>query len=224
MARKQKQYHFIYKTTNLISGKYYYGMHSTSNLNDGYLGSGKRLRYSINKYGEENHKRDILEFCKDREQLKQREFEIVTLNEIAKIDCMNIKVGGQGGWLVEEQRENAIRSNLAQKRKRESDPLWWDNVLQKRKAAVSTAEYKEERSKFWTEFYKTHHGSFAGKKHKEESKKKIGEAMSIIQKGKGNSQYGTCWILKLKENKKIKVDEIDTWLELNWIKGRKLQF
>ena len=35
MARKEKQYHFIYKTTNLLSGKYYLGMHSTDNLQDG---------------------------------------------------------------------------------------------------------------------------------------------------------------------------------------------
>ena len=42
MARKEKQYHFIYKTTNIITERYYYGMHSTDNLEDGYLGSGKR--------------------------------------------------------------------------------------------------------------------------------------------------------------------------------------
>ena len=27
MGRKQKQYHYIYKTTNLINRKYYIGMH-----------------------------------------------------------------------------------------------------------------------------------------------------------------------------------------------------
>jgi|APSaa5957512576_1039674.scaffolds.fasta_scaffold39312_2 hypothetical protein len=94
--RKQKQFHFIYKTTNLLSGKYYIGMHSTDNLDDGYLGSGRRLRYSINKYGKENHHREILEYCKTREELKSRETEIVNLNEIAKTDCMNLSVGGQG--------------------------------------------------------------------------------------------------------------------------------
>ena len=71
MPRKEKKYHFIYKTTNLLSGKYYIGMHSTDNLGDGYLGSGKRLRYSINKYGEENHNREILEFVDSRKELKK---------------------------------------------------------------------------------------------------------------------------------------------------------
>jgi hypothetical protein len=73
MARKEKKYHFIYKTTNLLSGKYYIGMHSTNNLADGYMGSGRRLRYSINKYGEENHKVEILEFVDNRAELIKRE-------------------------------------------------------------------------------------------------------------------------------------------------------
>ena len=35
-----KQHHLIYKTSH-VDGKYYYGRHSTSNINDGYIGSGK---------------------------------------------------------------------------------------------------------------------------------------------------------------------------------------
>ena len=42
MSKKHK-YHYIYKTTCNVTGKYYIGMHSTSNLNDGYIGSGRRL-------------------------------------------------------------------------------------------------------------------------------------------------------------------------------------
>lgn len=62
MARKEKQYHFIYKTINIINNKYYIGMHSTDDLNDGYVGSGKRLWYSINKNGSGlNGRRAILE-------------------------------------------------------------------------------------------------------------------------------------------------------------------
>jgi hypothetical protein len=46
--------------------KYYIGMHSTNDLNDGYMGSGKRLWFSINYHGKENHACEILEYCKDR--------------------------------------------------------------------------------------------------------------------------------------------------------------
>ena len=37
------KYNFIYKITNLLSGKMYVGLHSTDNLDDGYFGSGVYL-------------------------------------------------------------------------------------------------------------------------------------------------------------------------------------
>jgi hypothetical protein len=80
---KEKKFHFIYKTTCLINGKYYIGMHSTNELNDGYIGSGKRLWYSVRKYGKENFKCEILEFLPDRELLAVRERELVN-EEILK--------------------------------------------------------------------------------------------------------------------------------------------
>jgi hypothetical protein len=33
-----KKYHFIYKTTCKVNGKFYYGMHSTDGLDGGYIG------------------------------------------------------------------------------------------------------------------------------------------------------------------------------------------
>lgn len=67
---------------------------------------------------------------------------------------------------------------------------------------------------------------FKGKKHTEETKKKIGETNSKHQTGEGNSQFGTMWIhfLELKENKKIKKEEFSTWEQDGWLKGRKMKF
>ena len=75
MARKPHKYHYIYKTTCKVNGKFYIGMHSTSNLEDGYIGSGKRLWNSIRKHGKENHECEILEWLPDRSSLKEREKE-----------------------------------------------------------------------------------------------------------------------------------------------------
>lgn len=36
-------YYTIYKTTNLINGKYYIGKHQTENIYDNYYGSGVAL-------------------------------------------------------------------------------------------------------------------------------------------------------------------------------------
>ena len=51
-----RKYNYVYITTNLINKNFYIGKHSTDNLNDGYLGSGKCLLAAIKKYGKENFK------------------------------------------------------------------------------------------------------------------------------------------------------------------------
>ena len=90
MARKEKTIHYLYKTTCLVTGKYYIGMHSTSNLDDGYMGSGKRLRYNIRKYGVDNHNKEILEFFETRELLIEAEINAITEDMIVDINCMNL--------------------------------------------------------------------------------------------------------------------------------------
>jgi hypothetical protein len=109
MARPKKKYHYIYKTTCNLNGKYYIGMHSTSDLEDGYMGSGKRLRYSIRKHGVENHTKEIIEYLEDRDSLAKREAEIVNKELINDPLCMNLKCGGFGGSSNEEPRKNVQR-------------------------------------------------------------------------------------------------------------------
>jgi len=107
--RKEKKYHYIYKTTNILNGRYYYGLHSTDNLEDGYLGSGTYLKRSLNKYGKENFNKEILEFCSSREELKSREKDIVNLQEIAKKECMNLHTGGAMGFQTTHSIETKLK-------------------------------------------------------------------------------------------------------------------
>ena len=72
----------MYKTTCKITNRFYVGIHSTTNVDDGYLGSGKRLRYSIRKYGKENHIKEILNFFESRESLLEEEKKIVNTDLI----------------------------------------------------------------------------------------------------------------------------------------------
>lgn len=92
-----KVHYILYKTENLINGKFYYGVHATNNLRDGYLGSGKILKKAILKYGKENFLRTDLEFFNSMEEAYSREGEVVTEELIKDPNCYNAKLGGLGG-------------------------------------------------------------------------------------------------------------------------------
>lgn len=64
----EKKFHFVYITTNLINQKQYVGDHSTDNVNDRYMGSGKYLKNALNEYDKENFKRDILQIVDTKEE------------------------------------------------------------------------------------------------------------------------------------------------------------
>lgn len=121
MPRKPYQYHFIYRTTNIINGKFYVGMHSTNDLVDGYLGSGKRLKYSINKHGKENHKIEILDFCDCRDELQLKEKMIVNEELLSNPLCMNLCIGGIGGVGGYESRRFTGRKHTEESKRKMSE-------------------------------------------------------------------------------------------------------
>lgn len=101
-------YYVIYETVNLLNHKTYRGKHITTDLSDGYLGSGTHLHNAINKYGADQFRREILFMAftaDDLSWVEQNEF--VTLDWINSLgkSCYNKKVGGQGGWHVVENGE-----------------------------------------------------------------------------------------------------------------------
>ena len=213
MPRKQKKYHFIYKTTNLINSKYYVGMHSTDNLEDSYVGSGKKLRYYITKYGLENHKFEILESLSSREELKKREAEVVNEELLNDPLCMNLKFGGEGGWDHTKNMDLKARQAKAVEIKHENKSHGKNLQLypEIRKKGVDSISAKRKSGEL--------PGSWVGKKHSDETKQKMKKPKNI---GEMNSQFGTCWICNSEESKKIKKEELQIWLDKGWSKGRNL--
>lgn len=90
-------YHYIYKTTNIITGNYYIGCHTAKKLDNKYLGSGIRLKYSIKKYGVCNFIKEILLICKDKKEKFYYERLIITEELLRDPLCLNLCIGGRGG-------------------------------------------------------------------------------------------------------------------------------
>jgi hypothetical protein len=179
-------------------------MHSTSNLKDGYLGSGTHLRHAIRKYGIDNFKIEILEWCNTRENLIEKEKEIITDNHINNPNCYNLKFGGLGGGGFVNKEHQFKCSQAAGIKHREK---MLNDEEYRKKISQQTSESNKRRYirgdiKSWKDTF-----NWTGKKHSEDTKIKIGKINSIKQKGENNSQFGTCWITNGMENKKIKNTE-----------------
>jgi len=91
-----KKYNYFYKITNLINNHFYYGIHSTNNLEDGYMGSGHRLHRAYKKYGQNNFIKEILKYFDTREEALDYEEEIVNEDLLKNNDCYNEVLGGGG--------------------------------------------------------------------------------------------------------------------------------
>lgn len=208
MPRKQYKYHFIYKTLNLINDKYYIGMHSTAKLDDGYLGSGKRLRRSVRRYGKENFRLEILEFLDSRESLANRERELVNEDVLKDPMCMNLKTGGNGGCSEEVKKiwQSAGKDGL-QKRLRE------DIEFKARMIEISRNEMLRRHKEGLVNY-----NTFEGRFHKPETIEKMKQSKKGYGVGESNSQFGTIWITNGVEDQKIKKD---SKIPENWYKGRK---
>ena len=189
-------------------------MHSTCILDDGYMGSGKRLRNSIRKYGPENHSKEILEYFDTRELLIEAEKNLITSDVLCDVMCMNIMSGGTGGFIsVEQQRYRSECGGKARAQKLKNDIEYYNNFIK-----ISSESFKKAHKEG-----KIKYDTFTGKKHSEETKQLMSESSKGMGIGKANSQYGTCWITKDGLNKKINKEELDKWIGEGWIKGRKLK-
>ena len=105
-------YHFLYKTTNTVTGKIYIGAHSTTDLNDAYLGSGKQIKDAIKKYSKQVFIREILEHFDTRAESFAREAEIVTEDFIKEFNNYNMCPGGLGATIKTVEYRQKVSAKL----------------------------------------------------------------------------------------------------------------
>lgn len=105
--------YFFYRTTCLVNGKYYYGVHSERRVSDGYIGCGvcshgsaialkkRNIRApfidAVIKYGYENFNREVLITFKSREDAFAYERDFVNQSVVNDPMCYNVRTGGNGG-------------------------------------------------------------------------------------------------------------------------------
>lgn len=87
--------HYLYKITNNLTKHFYYGCHSTRNMNDGYMGSGVLINKAIAYYGKENFTKEVIMHCKTRAEMFREERKLITREVIQNPNCYNLITGGK---------------------------------------------------------------------------------------------------------------------------------
>ena len=155
----KKQFNFVYVTTNLKNDNQYIGDHSTNNLNDGYLGSGRIFLKAIKKYGSNCFKRDILkQFETKKEAFDAQEKYINEYNTLIP-----------NGYNISPKGGNNVKGCHSEETKRKMSI----NISEGKKGKKLSEEHKRKISE-----------GLKGKKHSEKTKKKL----SIAHKGKKLSE------------------------------------
>jgi group I intron endonuclease len=116
-----KKYHYTYQIKNLVNEKTYIGRHSTDDVNDGYMGSGKILKRAIKFYGIENFSLEILGFFDSFEELVEEESFIVDDNFVIRNDTYNIVTGGSNPIMYGEENPSWKGGSSIYKRKGRPD-------------------------------------------------------------------------------------------------------
>lgn len=151
------KYHYFYKITNTTNNKIYYGIHSTNDLNDGYMGSGRALIRAFKKYGKENFIKEIIKFFDTREELSNYEKEQVTEEFIKENNNYNISIGGEqlcckGTIPVYDENEHIYKRVPVEEQSNYKSinkglTTVFDNV-DKQYKKVSSEEYKRNKNRY----------------------------------------------------------------------------
>jgi hypothetical protein len=149
-------FHFVYKTYS-PSGFYYYGRHSTTNIDDGYLGSGKWVRSIKDK---SKLKREIVLFCENIQELMKKEEEYIG-KYINNPFCMNFNEKSIGFSIINNPNTLLKGSSImSEMRKGEKNGMYGKT-------------HSEEYKNYLKEVMTGENNPFYGKNHTEQSKEKI---------------------------------------------------
>jgi hypothetical protein len=169
----------IYKTTNLINGKFYVGKDEKNNPN--YLGSGINLHRTIKKYGKENFIKETIEVCSTKEELNEREKYWIKETKAQELGY-NIADGGWGGNTYDEETRQRISQEFKgrkvdpktvekakktrEKRKKENPDAYKMSDEQKQilskthKGKVHPEEWRQRQSEVMKELYNSDNSKF----------------------------------------------------------------
>lgn len=191
------KYYYTYKITLLkgsLAGHYYFGQHTTSNLNDGYAGSGRKITDYYKKYGKIEHQtyiKEIIAFYNNLDELNNAEAELIGDKYDTDNMCLNLKAGGNRSLLSAESVKL-----FSEVKKGNNHPMYGKHHSEETRHKMSEAKkgdknylygkhLSEETKKKLSESHKGRVTWIKGKHLSEEARQK----KSISMKGKNKGKH-----------------------------------
>lgn len=222
-----KLYHYIYRIDCLVTDRYYIGIHSTNNIEDKYFGSGQMLKRSIEKHGKDAHNIVILEYCDNRDMLKNREKELVTRDIVKDSQCMNLIIGGCGPSNISKSTRTKIseansgrvhtlqsRANMSIGAKNrigeQKSNGTWESIKEKNSLAhrgkINSKETIDKRNLSIAKYKELNGGK---RTYSQEAKRNISIGL------KGNERNAKIWHLESANGEIVTVTNLSKWLKVN---------
>ena len=206
------QIHYLYEIKNKLNGKIYIGIHSTENVDDGYMGSGSLIMKAIEKYGKYNFTKTSLEYCDNRELLVELEKKVVNEKFVGRQDTYNLTVGGSSIKSTWKKSNETIADKM------KNDPIWVEErnrnisfgvrrAINGGKCSTATREFQMIRTKksLTEEAIKKRKSTYKKNKH---------------QQGVNHSLYGKKIVNNGTDWKWIQKEEVEKYLDSGWKFGK----
>ena len=120
-AEVKSMFYIVYKITNKVNGKIYVGFHKTSDIEDGYMGSGTLIKKAIEKYGIEAFRKEIIQTFDNQADAEKLEADIVNKDFTLREDTYNLALGGNVRIMYRENNPFFGKTHTEETRKKISE-------------------------------------------------------------------------------------------------------
>lgn len=238
-------YGYIYLTTNMINDMKYIGQHSSPVFDKHYYGSGVLIKKALKEFGFDNFKCEVIEWCETFEELNEREkYWIHYYNADLNDNFYNKAIGGSNSkyclrginhpWYQRKHSEESIQK-MSESKIGENNPMYGKHHSEETKRKIGDAQlgdknhmYGKSEESYWFNKHRDEetkrkisenriknktaskeNNPFYNKKHSDEDKKKMSEASKDRK-----------WINNGITNKRIKLNELESYIQDGWLIGR----
>ncbi len=218
-------FYTVYRTINLVNGKYYFGVHKTKDPHDDYLGSGTYIKRAVAKHGAQNFRKEVLFVYDDPEPAFSKEDELIQSHRGRDPLCMNLRKGGSGGFdyinsipghhLPGVNRLNEILNTNPELREKQGRAAGEAGKLFA-KSPEGKIYYASQEVKLRA---KIGQAAWTGRKHRLGSRQQMSEKRT----GAKNTFFGRKWMWnETLGSKPVKAGEVESHLLNGWVFGRKV--